>query len=121
MPRALQPGVAPLHAPPPPARQLWAVALVALSCGEGLAGVQRPAPVRPLLAALSCDSAQSATLSEVQRQVFSPRCASCHTASGIGPYPMSTGSETASLVGRTSGYGAALRLVDPGHPENSTL
>lgn len=82
------------------------------ACDEKLSDLTGPTPnLRP-------------TLSSIQSEIFSPRCAGCHTNVGR-PAPMGLvlldGSAHANLVGVAArGRTGATRVV-PGDPENSYL
>jgi hypothetical protein len=58
------------------------------------------------------------TLSSIQSLVFTPRCTTCHSASGLAP-DLTDGASFASLVSQPSSQGTL--LVSPGVPQDSEL
>jgi sugar lactone lactonase YvrE/mono/diheme cytochrome c family protein len=70
--------------------------------------------------------ATTATLAQIQEQIFTPYCVSCHTTGGLGPMSLADeGTSYAALVNVTPLNGVAksagLKLVVPGDPSKSFL
>jgi mono/diheme cytochrome c family protein len=66
------------------------------------------------------------TLVQIQEQIFTPHCASCHVAGGSGPMPLTDpGTSYASLVGvdptNSTARQAGKKRVVPGDPSRSFL
>jgi mono/diheme cytochrome c family protein len=66
------------------------------------------------------------TLVQIQEQIFTPHCASCHVAGGSGPMPLTDASTSyASLVGvdpiNSTARQAGKKRVMPGDPSRSFL
>jgi hypothetical protein len=92
---------------------LVAVASVGLaSCDEKLSDLTGPTPnLQP-------------TLSSIQTEIFSQRCAGCHTAVGRVPplqLNLTDGNAFANLVGVAARGKAGATRVVPGDPDNSYL
>jgi hypothetical protein len=90
---------------------LVALALNALlpACGPPAVGPYVPGGGLPSL---------EPTLSSIQSLVLTPRCATCHSGSGIAP-DLTDGASFASLVNVPSSEGTL--LVSPGVPQDSEL
>ncbi|MFL5322185.1 MAG: hypothetical protein ACJ790_21185 [Myxococcaceae bacterium] len=77
---------------------------------------------------LDCTGATAVTTTEVQSAIAGPRCVSCHNGSDPVSYPgdYSNAAKMQLIVGKDSPYaantaGSTLKVVDPNHPENSSL
>jgi hypothetical protein len=87
-------------------------ALAMGGCDEKLSDLTGPTPnLKP-------------TLSSIQSEILSPRCAGCHIGNGRflpGAMNLTEGNSYASLVGVASIEKPALQRVNPGDPENSYI
>ncbi|MFO0599156.1 MAG: hypothetical protein U0228_27860 [Myxococcaceae bacterium] len=94
-------------------RCAWVLGLVLVGCGT-------PPPVD---AELSCADAGTATLAAGAQTVLTAKCVSCHiTDYTYGDY--TSAAKSALMVNQKSAYAGtpgSLKIVDPGHLENSSL
>jgi mono/diheme cytochrome c family protein len=93
-----------------------ALPLLVSACGSGrtITGISSAAPPA------------AGTLAQIQQQIFTPYCASCHCPGGYGPMPlMDTATSYANLVGvdptNTTAREAGQKRVVAGDPARSFL
>jgi hypothetical protein len=104
-------------------RRMWALALLALpaalsACGSGHTLSTNGPSGGP--------TSGGVTLAQIQQQIFTPLCASCHTQGGVGPMSLSdVATSYASLVGadptNSTAKGAGMKRVVAGNPSRSFL
>lgn len=101
---------------------LMLLAVVLSACGDGGGGNDGGSTSSDY----DCTGATAVTTSQLQTEIFGPRCTSCHKEdSAAFPGNMSTTALTQGLVGRASAYatttGSTLKWADPNNPQNSTM
>jgi mono/diheme cytochrome c family protein len=105
-----------------------ALPVLVSACGSGRlmsGGTGRPGVGRPTPSPGGVPQA-TVTLVQIQEQIFTPHCASCHAAGGSGPMPLTDPATSyASLVGvdpiNSTARQAGKKRVVPGDPSRSFL